>query len=50
MNPEERLQKARKLVEAYKALDLSDDDDGFDIVRLFVAAIFPRYTVRETNS
>lgn len=44
MEPKERLKEAQKLVDAYSALNL--DDDQVLIIRLFVEAVLSDFTVR----
>jgi len=47
MDPKERLEKAKKLVDAFKDLDLDDTEDPIFVLRLFVQALAPRLIIRD---
>jgi len=48
MDPKEQLKKAQELIDAYKALNIPEDsNDELYVVRLFVEAEFPRFTIKQ---
>jgi len=47
MDPKDRLEKAKKLVDAFKDLDIDDSTDEIFVLRLFVQSVYPSLTVRD---
>ena len=46
MDPKDRLEKAKKLVDAFKDLGIDSDMDQIFILRLFMQSLFPDLTVK----